>query len=487
MNVPIISQLSRIKKWGQACIEPNRHALAMGIDALPQFVQASPVAMRYWRLLRPLNWRDFSERDLETRWARPASPYAPFTAACLVKLDQRFVSMPHLREYLVDHPALAWVLGFPLTRCTTTPHGFDVDQSLPTARHFTRMLRRMPNHCLQFLLDETVRLLQAELSTEIDDFGEVISLDTKHIIAWVKENNPKAYISDRYVKGNQPVGDPDCKLGCKRRRNQRASSDDPPPTPPDDPLPANTISVGEFYWGYASGVVATKVPDWGEFVLAELTQPFDQADVSYFHPLMAVTERRLGFKPRFGAFDGSFDAHYIYEYFHRDGHPIEFAFAAVPFSERGGKRRRQFDPDGLPLCEAGLPMPLKYTFINRTSFITHQRGRHVCPLMFPQQTAESCPVDHKNWDKGGCITTLPTSIGARIRYQLDRDGDLYKAVYKQRTATERINALAVDLGIERPRLRNGAAIANQNTLIYILLNLRALHRVQQKKAARTAS
>jgi hypothetical protein len=59
--------------------------------------------------------------------------------------------------------------------------------------------------------------------------------------------------------------------------------------------------------------------------------------------------------------------------------------------------------------------------------------------------------------------------------------------FHQRTATERINALAVDLGIERPRLRNGAAIANQNTLIYILLNLRALHRVQQKKAACAAS
>jgi hypothetical protein len=487
MNIPIISQLSRIKKWNQACFEPNQHALAMDFDALPQLVQTSPVAMRYWRLLHPLNWRDFAERDLETPWARPASPYAPFAAACLVKLDQRFVSMPQLRNYLVEHPALTWVLGFPLVPCATAPHGFDTDQSLPTARHFTRMLRRMPNQCVQFLLDETVRLLQAELSTEIDDFGETISLDTKHIIAWVKENNPKAYVSDRYVKDNQPAGDPDCRLGCKRRRNQRASSDDPPPTPLDDPLPANTVSVGEFYWGYASGVVATKVPGWGEFVLAELTQPFDKADVSYFHPLMAATEHRLGFRPRFGTFDRGFDAFYIYEYFHREGHPIEFAFAAVPFSSRGGVQQREFNEEGLPLCAAGLPMPLKSTFNNRTSFVPHERGRHACPLLYPSQIADACPVDHKNWAKGGCSTCLPTSIGARIRYQLDRDSALYKAIYKQRTATERINALAVDLGIERPHLRNRAAIANQNTLIYVLLNLRALHRVQQKKAARAAS
>ena len=31
--------------------------------------------------------------------------------------------------------------------------------------------------------------------------------------------------------------------------------------------------MGEYYWGYGSGVVAIKVPDWGEFILAELTQP----------------------------------------------------------------------------------------------------------------------------------------------------------------------------------------------------------------------
>jgi len=32
-------------------------------------------------------------------------------------------------------------------------------------------------------------------------------------------------------------------------------------------------------------------------------------------------------------------------------------------------------------------------------------------------------------------------------------------LYNQRTAVERINAQAVALGIERPHLRNGAAIA----------------------------
>jgi hypothetical protein len=233
--------------------------------------------------------------------------------------------------------------------------------------------------------------------------------------------------------------------------------------------------VGEFYWGYGSGVVATKLPDWGDVVLAELTQPFDQPDVSYFFPLMATAEKRLGFRPPYAAFDAAFDAFYVYDHFHSTG-----GFAAVPFVERGGHKKRQFTPDGLPLCQAELPMPLKFTFIDKHStLIEHERGRYVCPLLYPQPNGTPCPVQHKNWDKGGCIVTMPTSIGARLRYQLDRESDEYQAIYKQRTATERINSQAVELGIERPKIRNGFAIANLNTLVYVLINLRALQRIRQ--------
>ncbi len=91
-------------------------------------------------------------------------------------------------------------------------------------------------------------------------------------------------------------------------------------------------------------------------------------------------------------------------------------------------------------------------------------------------------MDDLHWDKGGCVVTMPTSIGARICYQLDRESDAYRQIYKQRTADERINSQAVELGSERPKLRNGAAITNQNTLTYVLINLRGLHRVRARKA-----
>jgi hypothetical protein len=76
---------------------------------------------------------------------------------------------------------------------------------------------------------------------------------------------------------------------------------------------------------------------------------------------------------------------------------------------------------------------------------------------------------------------MATSIGARLRVQLDRDSDEFKAIYKQRTATERLNSQSTELGIERPRLRNRRAITNQNTLIYVLINLRGLQRVRARK------
>jgi hypothetical protein len=79
---------------------------------------------------------------------------------------------------------------------------------------------------------------------------------------------------------------------------------------------------------------------------------------------------------------------------------------------------------------------------------------------------------------------MATSPGAKVRYLIDRDDATYKRIYKQRTATERINSQAVDLGIERPKLRNRVSITNHNTLTYVLINLHALQRIRQRKAKR---
>jgi len=458
--------------------QPDLHTLWQYPEHLPGCVTSSPTIMRCLELLSPLDWAHFPERNVQRNWGRVTIPHVALIAAELVRLNEGLPSMGHLWRFLIEHPGFIWLLGFPVTPTPETPLGFNPRASLPTARHFTRMLRTMPNSALQFLLTDSVRLILAELHAQQLPTLNCISLDTKHILAWVKENNPKDYVPDRFNKDKHPLGDPDCRLGCKRRHNRLAA----PATPAQSPLSGKHLTVGEYYWGYSSGVVTAKVPERGEFVIAELTQPFDHGDVTYFFPLMQQTEERLGYRPRYATFDAAFDAWYVYAYFYRENDP-DFGFAAVPFSEKGNykAKQRQFAPTGEPLCAAGLVMPLKFTYLDRTTCIVeHERGKYVCPLK-SVTTRRVCPIHHANWKGQGCTAMMPISIGARLRHTLDRDSDEYKTIYRQRTAVERINSQAVNLGIERPHLRNGQAIANQNTLIYLLINLRFLQRLRERR------
>jgi hypothetical protein len=449
------------------------HQAWLRSDSVPPWLTHSPTVQRILAWLGALQWDALPERDLQRRWCHPPVPYAALSAALLIKLNEGLRSFADLHQFLHEHAAFIPLLGFPLVPDLANPHGFHPLCSLPTPRHFTQLLRQMPNAVLQWLLNDSVQLILTELAARQQLPIECVSLDTKHILAWVQANTPKAYVTNRFDKTQQPRGDPDCRLGCKRKHNLS--------TPTRNPQSAHTLQVGEYYWGYASGLVVAKVPDAGEFVLAELTQPFDHGDTTYFFPLMHQTEQRLGYRPRYATFDAAFDAWYVYAHFYRDNEP-DAGYALVPFSEKGSYKvdERHFSAEGWPVCQAGLAMPLKFTYTDRTKdILVHERGLYVCPLVFPKRGIRTCPVRHPQWAKGGCTVNMPTSIGARLRYTLNRESEEYKQLYKQRTAVERINSQAVALGIERPHLRNGTAIANQNTLIYILINLRFLQRLRQ--------
>lgn len=161
-------------------------------NRLPRLVRECPTAMRYIHLLGKLDWTHFPERPDQRIWPDfPSIPFSAFAAACLLKINHNLVYMSDLRQYSVEHPALVWVFGFPVAPFVRFPWGFDAEASLPTERHFCRLLWQIPLKTLDYLLDGTVQRIRNELSREVDDFGQAISLDTKHIIAWVKENNPK--------------------------------------------------------------------------------------------------------------------------------------------------------------------------------------------------------------------------------------------------------------------------------------------------------
>jgi hypothetical protein len=76
-------------------------------------VRQTPLTMHYFDLLGGLAWDRCQGRPSQQRWLQ-ALRLVSFSAANLVELDQHLSSPEHLRQFLVDNPALTWLPGFPL-------------------------------------------------------------------------------------------------------------------------------------------------------------------------------------------------------------------------------------------------------------------------------------------------------------------------------------------------------------------------------------
>ncbi len=403
-----------------------------------------------------LDWTAVPERAAGRAWPGPRpDPHSAFIKALLVKLREGYPHVSTLRRYLVQHPVLVLVLGFQVQPDASQTYGFAVEQSVPCERWLRAWQQHLDNTWLQGVLMGSVHALQAE----IPGLGETVATDVKHIFAWVQHNNPKAYISQRYDPERQPRGDPDCRLGVKRQHNQEE---------PDGTAQAHK----QYLWGYGTGLTSATHPRYGDVVLAEYTQPFNEADITYFQPLRQRTTAALGFAPTNWAADAAYDAWYVYQAAAQAG-----GIAAVPFNARG-QARPELDARGWPVCPRGLSMHAGHRSLEAEGF--HSQRLH-CPLLVPQPTGVRC--DHEQFAKGtGCIKQVNIELGGLMRLGLDRHSDAYRAIYKQRTSAERINSQATALGIERPHVRNIHSVRNLNTLTYILINARALDRIRTAKA-----
>lgn len=210
-----------------------------------------------------------------------------------------------------------------------------------------------------------------------------------------------------------------------------------------------------------------------DVVVADLTQGFNESDVSYYLRLYIQSVAVLGRFPLHVTADAAYDAWYVYQTCaHRDG------IAAIPLNQHGhpdGPR----DHDGVPLCPLGLRMHPTYRFAHTKGY---QAQRYRCPLLFPQRTDQTCEHEQFVKDKG-CVKDINSEKGGLMRVLLDRSSPLYHAVYGQRTSAERINSQAKARGIERPKVRNGHAVHRLNTLTYLVINLKALARARAINAS----
>jgi len=100
------------------------------------------------------------------------------------------------------------------------------------------------------------------------------------------------------------------------------------------------------------------------------------------------------------------------------------------------------------------------------------------PCFLPGQTGATCT--HEQFLKGkGCVKDVNWELGGIQRVTLDRESPLYKAIYTQRTRLVSASiARPRNWGTLRPKVRNGRSVANLNTLIYLVINVRAIKRTQ---------
>jgi hypothetical protein len=429
---------------------------ALDQSVLARMREHDPVVQRYRAFFAHLDWSVVPERDATRAWPGPTpQPTTAYVKVLLIKLCEHKDYITQVRRFLVDHPLLILEIGFRAVPDLMQPYGFDVERTVPGDRWLRHWQYHLDNALLQALLRPPVHALQAE----IPGLGETVAYDVKHIYAWVQENNHKAYVPHRYDPQRQPTGDPDCRLGVKTSSNQVRTD-------------GTTKETKEYVWGYGSGVAAATDPRYGDVVLAEYTQPFNEVDSTYYHPLYARTVATLGRAPTNVTADAAFDAWHIYQTCAPHG-----GVAAIPLNTRGHPPPQRC-ADGTPLCPQSLAMSPSSIFAHPDGY----RAREFrCPLLHPQPTSQTC--DHAQFAKGpGCVKYINIEAGGLMRALLDRDSVAYKDLYRQRTAAERINAQAKALGIERPKVRTGASVRNLNTLTYIVINVQALQRVQALKA-----
>ena len=426
-------------------------------QTMTHLLDHDPLVHRYRALFAAFDWDVVPPNDLApSQPGRRPHPAIAYLKALLLKLEEGLTYCTRLRRFLVEHPLLVLELGFRPVLNRDEPYGFEVERTVPSARWLRFQQQHLSPVLLQTLLMHTVE----QVREQIPGLGEVVSFDVTHLYAWVRENNPRVYVQGPFDVSHRCKGDPDCRLGVKKSSNQEQ--------------PDGTVKVKkESLFGYGSGIATCTDPVYGDVILAEYTQPFNEGDITYFFPLYVQTVATLGFFPRHIAADAAFDAWYCYQ-----GTVARGGMAAIALNRHGHPESRR-DVDGVPLCDEGLRMVPSFQFSHTYGYTT-QRFR--CPLLFPDATGQTC--EHPQFKKGrGCVKDLNWELGGLARVTLKRDRPLFQAVYRQRTSTERGNSHSKALGLERPKVRNIRSVRNLNTLTYVLINLHALQRARTRNAS----
>ncbi len=419
------------------------------------FVEHDPIVLHYRQIFHVFDFSILPEAKAKKGPA--GNSLEVYAKVFLVMVEERIKSSEGLRRFLLKHPALVIFLGFKLKGLSRNlPFGFDIQETVPSARHLRRKLQETQNSHLKLLVYDTIHNLQ-----KLELLNGIAAMDTKEIMAFVKENNPKQYVKDRFKKDNIPPGDKTCALGAKPSSNKDENGKKKP----------------RYFWGYKSGAIFSQT-EYGLAFLSENTSPAAKADVKFFFPLLLPLVL-LGIDVKVFLADAAFDAWYVYA-------AIDAldAKAYIPINTRGhDTQKMEFGTNGRPVCQKGLEMD------NGGKWFDKQKGYHrlkaTCPLVNP--TTGKRKKKHANINceileskPKGCSRVINLDDTDNLRFAIDRQSREFKGVYKQRTQAERGFSTLKNYGIETPIQRNINSVSNLATLAYCLMNAKVIIKAEKE-------
>ena len=390
---------------------------------------------------------------------------AVYAKAFLIKVNEKLQSSSDLREFFLEHPQLIPLVGFYQVYHETTG-ALDLERTVVSARHFRRKLQTMKNQHVKQLLKQTLDQLQAQHLLK----GTVIA-DTTDILAWVKENNLKQRVDNRFDNTKLIKGFPECSLGAK-------------------PIPGEKDTHGKpkmrYFWG-AKQAALVEPTEHGPAFLYEEVFTAKTPDVKTALPTLKPLVENWAYRLKKFIADAAYDAFTIYQYVSAKDDPDTTrnpAKAYIALNTRGHTRlNRQFSENGNLICEADLEMTNGGRWFDKHK--GYHRQKFTCPLI-NQKTKHkcaTCPINHEKFQKNGCYRYINLDDQEQLRFNIHRDSEEYNNTFTQRIFVEQaFSSIKEHYDIEMPKVRNLNSVKNIYTLAAILNNI---HILQQATSQNT--
>ncbi len=374
---------------------------------------------------------------------RPAFSLLGICRLFIYKNLRTITTLTELDTEVHNNPAIAYICGL---------------QSIPSRRRYEDFLHNMPNHLLQEVQRRQIRTL---VSSGVIT-GKFLSIDATPVIANVKENNPKVFITGKFNKHKFPKNDPDARLSVMIVQNTpKKQSDKEQKTKQLELFPSTkpkNLRQIQFFWGYRNYTVFDSL---SELPVSEATVQANIAESKMFIPCFKNLFRYFKFKPTGVLADAIHDAEYIRKYIRKKLKAKDF----IPINPRATKQEIKFTNHNTRVCIAGFEMYPWGKFKDRGKL----RRKFVCPILNLKWFAKkfpTCPMNHPKFYQGGCYAYTRLDKSYR-QSALTSKSPYFKKIYKLQSDSERGFSRLLQLYMQHPTVTGINAVSNHCSLAHI--------------------